>query len=266
MMPSMNFPAMVGRQTIRFAQRYAFYAAVAFAVLRQGLRPSVWPRTTRNVLARQILFTGVEAIPFIALVGLLVGASVVLQAQVWLSRVGQSDLLGPLLIAVVVRELGPLLTNFVVIGRSGAAITTELGIMRVNGEVDLLDAQGLDPFLYLVLPRVLGVMVSVFCLALVFILVAMISGFLFAYLLGMTNLVPGLFFGDLLRALTPADMVNVLAKTLLPGMLVGIITTREGLSIDPVFTQVPQAVTRALMRSVAALFITSAVISVLTYI
>jgi osmotically-inducible protein OsmY len=81
---------------------------------------------------------------------------VVVQLAFWVGEAGQSQLLGPLLVAVVARELGPVLINLIVIVRSDSAMTTELGILKINGEVRALEAQGSDPFLQLVMPRVLG--------------------------------------------------------------------------------------------------------------
>ena len=248
------------------ARNAAHLAAVVWGSVALAVRPRYWPLTVRDVLARQILFTGVEAVRFISLVAFVVGISVVVQAQVWLSRVGQTALVGPLLVAVVIRELGPLLTNFLVIGRSGTAITTELASMRVNGEVRVLDAQGLDPFTYLVLPRVIGVMVSVFCLTIIFIVVSFASGFLSALLMGVAPGGVTLFLHGVLNAITPADVFNVLAKTLVPGLMTGAICCTEGLGIQGAATEVPQAAGRAVIKAVGALFVVSALVSILTYL
>ena len=102
------------------------------------------------------------------------------QLTFWVGEAVQSQLIGPLLVALVARELGPVLINLVVIVRSGSAMTTELGVLKINGEVRVREAQGSDPFLPLVMPRVLGTAVSTFCLTIVFILVAFASGYLFA--------------------------------------------------------------------------------------
>ncbi len=262
----MNLAGSIGSSVRRRWQGAATLAGVVAAIAFLALRPRYWPRTVRNVLVRQIFFTGVEATRFIALIALAAGLGVVLQAQVWLTRVGQSALIGPLLVAVIVRELGPLLTNFVVIGRSGTAITTELATMRVNGEIRTLDAQGLDPFPYLVLPRVLGVMVSVFCLTVVFIAVSLASGYLAAMAMGAAPGGPGLFAQGVFSAVAPADIANLMAKTAVPGMLTGAICCLEGLSIEGAATEVPQAAGRAVVRSVGALFLSSAIVSVLTYL
>lgn len=262
----MNWISATGAWLIGKVRSVTYLVAVCAAVLAVAVRPRYWRPTVRNVLSRQILFTGVEATRFIALIALLVGVSIVVQVQLLLSRLGQSEMLGPILVAVIIRELGPLLTNFVVIGRSGAAITTELGNMKVNGEVRLLDAQGLDPFTYLVLPRVLGVMLSVFALTILFVVVAFISGFLSGILLGANTGSPWLFLDSVMGALTPADVISLFAKTLIPGMLTGALCSVEGLNIEGAVTEVPQATTRALVRSVAMLFVVSALITVTLFI
>ncbi len=240
--------------------------AVAWTVLSAAVQPRFWPLPVRNVLARQILFTGYEATRFMSMIAVLVGVAVVVQTQVALAKVGQSGLLGPILVMVIVRELGPLLTNFVVIGRSGTAMTTELANMKVNGEVDVLDAQGLDPFLYLVLPRALGAAISIFCLTVIFIAVSFVSGFLMGLLVGANTGNPELFVRSVFGALTPADVFNLLVKSFVPGLLMGSICCMEGLGVGGAVTEVPQAATRAVVRSTAALFITSALVSLVTYL
>ena len=228
--------------------------------------PRYWRPTVRDVLARQIYFTGVEAVPFVGTVAVLAGVAIVVQAQVWLNRVGQSALVGPLLVAVVIRELGPLLTGFIVIGRSGTAIASELASMKVNREVEILDSQGLDPFVYLVLPRVLGLMVSVFCLTVIFIAVSFVSGFCCSALLGVSRGAPDVFVRAVFGAITPADVMNLLAKTIVPGLLTGAICCCEGLSVEGAATEVPQATGRAVAKSVGGVFAVSAFVSVLTYV
>jgi len=256
----------IGAQVIARIQAARHLLSVVGCAVGLALRPSYWPPTTRNVLARQVYFTGIEAVRFVALVGLLVGGAVVLQAQVWLTKVGQSALFGPLLVAVVIREIGPLLTNFIVIGRSGTAIASELASMKVNRELRVLESQGLDVFTYLVLPRVIGVMISVFCLAVIFIVVAFLGGYGTCVLLGVRIGGFGLFAESVAKAINPRDILNVLAKTLVPGALTGAICSVEGLSIEGVATEVPQAAGRAVVKSVGALFATSAIVSVLTYL
>jgi phospholipid/cholesterol/gamma-HCH transport system permease protein len=261
-----NWIGKLGAGTIARWRRLHDLAAVTGSVLVLACRRRTWGRAVRNVLARQILFTGFDAVGFVSLIAFMVGISVVVQTQVWLTAAGQVHLLGPVLVAVVIREVGPLLANFVVIGRSGTAIATELGNMQVNGEVHLLDAQGLDPFLYLVMPRVIGVAVSVFCLTIIFIVVSFVSGYLCGLLMGSSGTEPLRFTDTVFGALTKADVLNLLAKTVIPGSLTGVICCTEGLSAGTATTAVPQAATRGVVRSISASFITCALVSVVTYV
>ncbi len=258
--------AAIGRFTIGKIQSVTYLVAVVWAVLVAALKPGHWPKPVRNVLARQILFTGYEASRFVSVLAVLVGLAVVLQAQVALRKFGQSGLLGPILVMVLIREVGPLLTNFLVIGRSGTAMATEMASMKVNGEVKLLDAQGLDPFLYLVMPRVLGAAISIFCLTVIFVAVSFLSGFASGLLMGAQTGGPGVFVQSVFGALTKADILNLLIKSFVPGLLTGVICCTEGLSVRGSVTEIPQAASRALVRSTMALFITSALVSLVTYL
>lgn len=241
-------------------------AAVLGTTLVLSAQPRRWLRTVREVFARQFFFFGVESVRFVLIVAVLVGISVVVQLGVWTGKLGQSQQLGPLLVVVVARELGPLFANFVLIVRGGSAIATELGIMKAGGEVRVLEAQGLEPLLFLVMPRVLAMAVSAFCLTVIFVLVAFASGYGFGAFVGQTNEDPAVFLNSVFKAVRPFDAIGFLVKCLLPALLTAVICCTEGLSVEGGVTQVPLAAKRALARSLAALFITSAVVSLLTYL
>jgi phospholipid/cholesterol/gamma-HCH transport system permease protein len=218
------------------------------------------------MLARQVMATAVEPLWFVGAVAVFVGISVVVQLTFWAGQAGQSQLLGPLLVAVVARELGPVLINLVVIVRNGSAMTTELGILKIDGKVRALEEQGNDPFLHLVLPRVLGMAVATFCLTTVFIFVAFASGFLFAAWTGKGSRDLFLFANTLSSAVQPKDVFNILAKSILPALFASASCCIGGLGVGGSFTDIPPATQHALTRSVAGLFVISVVVSLLTYL
>lgn len=242
-----------------------YVAAVLGTSLFLGAKIRSWRRTVRAVFTRQIFFFGVESVRFILILAVLVGISVVVQLGVWTGKLGQSQKLGPLLVAVVVRELGPLFANFVLIVRGGSAIATELGIMKAGGEVRALEAQGVEPLLYLVMPRVVAMGISAFCLTVIFVLVAFTSGYGFGALAGNGNIDPVVFLDSVFKAMHPFDAIGFLVKCLLPALLTAVICCTEGLSINGGITDVPAGTKRALARSLAALFLTSVGVSVLSY-
>lgn len=94
-------------------------AAVMGTVLYTSFRPRYWTRATLHLFARQVRVIGVEPLVFVFALAVFVGISIVVQLSFWTGEAGQSQLLGPLLVAVVARELGPVLINLVVIVRSG---------------------------------------------------------------------------------------------------------------------------------------------------
>ncbi len=240
-------------------------AAVIGTVICTAVRPRFWSRPVRNALARQVLAIGVEPLLFVAAVAVFVGISVVVQLTVWVGEAGQSQLVGPVLVAVVARELGPVLITLIVVVRSGSAMTTGLGILKINGDVRTLEAQGNDAFLHLVLPRVLGMALATFCLTVVFILVAFASGFLFAAWTGQGNRDLFLFADTVSGAIQPKDVLNIIVKSILPALFASASCCIGGLGVGNSVTDIPQATQRALTRSVAGLFVISAVVSLLTY-
>lgn len=241
-------------------------AAVIGTALLTGARPRYWVRAARTAFVRQVLAIGVEPVWFVCALAAFVGISVVVQLTFWAGEAGQSQLLGPLLVAVVARELGPILINLVVIVRSGSAMTTELGVLKIDGEVRALEAQGRDPFLHFVMPRVLGVTLSTFCLTVVFIFVAFASGFLFAAWTGQGSRDLFLFADTVSSAVQPKDVFNILAKSILPALFASASCCIGGLGVGGSFAEIPQATQQALTRSVAGLFVISVVVSLLTYL
>lgn len=262
----MSFVVKIGNQVLARWAVVRDIAGVVWVFLVLALNPSSWRRPVRSQLGRQILFSGVDALSLVVMIAVLTGISVVVQAQLWLARFGQTELLGAILVTVIIRELGPLLVNFVVIGRSGTAISTELANMKVGREVELLDAQGIEPMIYLILPRVLGLAISVLCLTIVFIVVSLASGYLFGFMLNVAAGDPALFLSTVFQSVKPADLVNLLSKTFVPGMMTGIICCLVGISVKGMITEVPQAATKGVVRSIIALLLIFAIVSVFTYV
>lgn len=264
--PSLRWIGRLGAEVWAQWNELRHTAAVIGTVFCVCVQPRHWVRTVGTAFARQVLAIGVEPLWFVGGLAVFVGIAVVVQLTFWVGEAGQSQLLGPLLVAVVARELGPVLINLVVIVRSGSAMTTELGVLKINGGVRGLEAQGCDPFSHLVLPRVLGMAVATFCLTVVFILVAFASGYLFAAWMGKGSNDLLLFADTVSGAVQPKDIFNILAKSILPALFVSVSCCIGGLGVGPSDTEIPQATQRALTRSVAGLFVISAVVSLLTYL
>ena len=240
-------------------------AAVVSAALIAALRPSCWRRTIRNAFARAVLSSGVEAIGIAGFLAIALGVLLVVQYQLWLGNIVQSQLVGPLFVAVVVRELAPLLVNLVVIARSGATMAAELALVHVSGEDRVVEGQGIDPLAYYVIPRVLALTLSVLCLTLIFTACSFLSVYFFGQWIDAKTGSLADYTQATLGAITTVDVVNLLLKSTVPAMLTGSICCAEGLGAGDTAAEVPRASRIAVQRSVIALFGVSAMVSIATY-
>ena len=262
----MHAIARLGEMVWAQADEVRHAAALIGAVVWAGVQPRHWARTVRRALARQIHAIGVEPLLFVCGLAVFVGIAVVVQLAFWTGATGQSQLLGPLLVSVVARELGPVLINIVVIVRSGSVMATELGIMKIDGRIQAIEAQGISPFTSLVMPRVVAAAVSTLCLTVVFIVVAFGSGYLFGAWLGKGSRDIWFFTDTVIHAIQPNDAVGILAKCILPALFTSASCCIHGLGVGGAVTDIPETTQRALTRSVGGLFVISAVVSVLTYL
>jgi phospholipid/cholesterol/gamma-HCH transport system permease protein len=216
---------------------------------------------TLRVLVNQIRFTALQAIGLVSLLSALLSFLVISQSAAQLGRVGALEKMGTIIVVAVIRELGPLLTALIVVSRSGTAIAAEMATNRVMGEITALEAMGIDPYIYLVLPRVLGAIISVACLMVVFDAVALVSGFLGASTTGMS--ISG-YSQIVLATLSAKDVWITVAKGISFGAAVALFCSFQGLAVTAGPTEIPQAVTRGVVGTIVAIFIMSAVFVLLT--
>ncbi len=235
----------------------------ALAVVWQSCRPVTWRRPIRSEFMRQCYLAGTRALPFIVVSGIFVGFGIVAQALHWLKVFGGTALFGGFLSVVLVREIAPVLVGLIVIGRSGSVILAELGTMKAEGQVQMLDAQGIDPFLYLVVPRVLALSICMFCLTVAFVAVALMAGFVSGTLLGLTKFTFLDFIHRALGSMGWQEYLLIAAKTLTIGFAVGLISCKEALALSGSAVDVLAILPRSFAKSVLATLVISIVLTIL---
>ncbi|MDH4349407.1 MAG: ABC transporter permease [Gemmatimonadota bacterium] len=251
--------AGIGRGMARWFAQLGALARFAFEALHALPRlPGAGRRVAGRILLNQLRFTALEAMGLILLLSGVLSYMIISTTITQLDRVGASELIGKLMVVAIVRELGPLLTAIAIVGRSGTAITAELATNTVLGEVRALEGMGIDPYHYLVLPRLAGCVVSVCTLMVVFDVVAVFGGYLAAAGIGGMSIQR--YLSIVLANLTTQDVVLTMAKGLLFGLVIGLIPSFEGLAVRRGPTEIPQAVIRGTVRSIAVIFILAAVI------
>src|SRR5690606_34216422 len=113
-----------------------------------------------GAISQQIYQTGIQGIPIVCLIAFLISVVLAYQGAYQLQRFGADIFTIDLVAVSVLREMGVLLTAIMVAGRSGSAFAAQLGVMKINEEVDAMRTIGLDPYAVLVVPRILGLVVA----------------------------------------------------------------------------------------------------------
>jgi len=249
---SESYTTSLGRRMLQllFAVRgIGAFALIAMSVLFRKFRSSpqvVWP-----LMRREIARAGVRLLSMFLFVAAALGLLVIGQTVSWLTRVGAIDYLGSIMVIVVVRELGPLLTALLVLARVGTANVVELGTARAQGEVEALESLGIDPVHYMVVPRMVGMAVGVSSLTVYLVLGTLLSGYVWAFLQDVP-LLPGDYFRQLAAALSYLDFILLALKTLSFGFLIAIVTCYHGLAQPLRVEEVSRATVRAVAQSVVA--------------
>ncbi|KZN32505.1 ABC transporter permease [Pseudoalteromonas luteoviolacea] len=204
-----------------------------------------------DVLVRQVRFTGVEALGLVVLIAMLIGALIIVQGYPLLAAIGQGNWIYDILISTIVRDLGPFIVCFIVLARSGTAITTELGNMVVSKEIDALISMGVSPISYLVAPRVLGMVISLVLLMSYFVACGIFGGYLVSN--AFQSIPVSTFFARLIGELHWLDIVIMLVKVALSGLFISLISSYHGLTVNRAITEVPQRNIKAVGRGLISL-------------
>ncbi len=261
--PRRGFLARLGRWGIGEYRFWVSFSGTMWSVLASLSTPGkAAARQGRRITLNQIFFTGVQGLPFVTAAALIIGATVVLQTAAAAPGL-PGETVGTLVVAVVLRELAPLVTAIIIASRSGAAIATELGTMKVNLEILGLASMGIDPPRFVVLPRLVGVVVSVAVLTVYFSVLAVVGCVLIGLLIGFPNLAA--FRYGLAETMGVAELWIFAVKCGGCGLMVGWICCHYGLPVGSSRTEVPIMTGKAVVRSVVSCVMYNAAITVIFY-
>jgi phospholipid/cholesterol/gamma-HCH transport system permease protein len=256
--------AALGRWATRKVTDYSYALGFFFLVLKETVLFVRRKQVAFRVLVMQILFTGFEALNIVSLISLSIGAVIIVEAGTILPRFGQTSLMYPILIIVITRELGPILTAFIIAARSGTAIATELGNMVVSHEVEAYVSVGINPVAYLVVPRVLGVTISVMALTVYFNIFGLFGSFVVSQLIKPVPFVE--YFQALLRTMQLRDVLSVVLKSFIFGVIISVVATFQGFKVSTSVTEIPRAAIKAVGQGFVLCFLADAVITLIYYV
>lgn len=203
--------------------------------------------------AEQVFQLGFKSLTITNVTLLFTGMVLAIQTAYSLAAYGGKSFVGDIVALSVVRELGPVLTALMVAGRVGAGITAELGSMTVTEQVDALRALGADPVRKLVVPRVAALVVSLPVLTVLADTVALFGGMVMGVVeVGQTR---SYYMTHTLQALTVADVISGVGKTVFFAFFIGIIACHNGLSARGGADGVGRATTNTVVTSSIAVII-----------
>ncbi|XXF75329.1 ABC transporter permease [Myxococcaceae bacterium GXIMD 01537] len=241
-----------------FDQALEFIGEMAFGAGRLLRRAA---RGHWRELPELVERAGVDALAVVLVLNFLVGFVTAFMAAHVLAQLGANLFVANLVSIAMTRQLAPLVTAIIVCGRSGAAFAAELGSMRVAQEIDALRTLGLEPFSWLVLPRVLALVLVTPVLTLLADLVGILGGLAVAVMsLGLT---PRMYFNQTRDTLTPWDVESGLWMSTAFALSIGFIACQQGMAASGGAVGVGRRTTQTVVHSLFAIIFLDAAFTVL---
>jgi phospholipid/cholesterol/gamma-HCH transport system permease protein len=234
------------------------------SAVAQAVRSRLKRRPSLQRACHQAMVIGVSAVPVISFITFFIGVIMALQGAYELRRFGALHLVADTVVISVTRELGPLVTAIVMIGRSGSAFAAEIGTMKVTEELDALETMALNPIGFLVTPKLLAMLIMLPCLTIWADLMGVVGG----SLVGVAG--AGYSFSSYLTATRDAlfmrDVVSGLVKSVVFAFVITGVGCQEGFSTGAGSEQVGRSTTSAVVTSIFLVVLVDLVFTTIFYL
>ena len=211
----------------------------------------------------QMVFMGAKSIIIVFFVTLFTGIVLAMQSAYQLKKMGAVLYVSSLVGVSICRELGPVLTALVIAGRIGAAITAEIGSMKVNEQIEALDTMGINPVRFLVVPKFLALIFMLPCLT----VIGDISGMLGGYLVGVYNLKinSALYLQTTYKFLTHKDIYTGLSKAVIFAVIIAMVGCYQGFKTSGGAVGVGKATTISVVTSFILIIVADCIMTGIYY-
>ncbi len=241
--------APVGRFTCAFwddfiAAMYILGSAVRGAQLKRNRASGI----SGAAIVSQMDHMGVRAVPIIALMSFLIGGIIAQQGAFQLRYFGAELFVVDLVSILQLREIGVLLTAIMIAGRSGSAITAEIGSMKMREEVDALKVMGLNPVSVLVFPRLVALTIMLPALTVVANFAALFGACMTTWVY--SDITPDTFVARLREAIDMGTIVSGMIKAPFMALIIGVVSSVEGLKVGGSAESLGRRVTSAVVKSI----------------
>lgn len=211
----------------------------------------------------QMVFMGLQSVIIVIFVTFFTGIVLAMQSAHQLKQMGATIYVASLVTISICRELGPVLTALVIAGRIGAAITAEIGSMKVNEQIEALDTMAISPVRYLAVPKLIALMVMLPCLT----VIGDIAGMLGGYVIGTTSLRinAALYIQTAFKFLTLKDIYTGLSKPFVFAFIIAMVGVYQGLRTRGGAVGVGKATTISVVTSFILIILADCVVTGLYY-
>jgi len=217
-----------------------------------------------HLLVAQMYSVGVLSFSLIVVSGLFVGMVLALQGFYTLSDFGAEGMLGVVVSASLIRELGPVVTALLFAGRAGSALTAEIGLMKATEQLSGMEMMAVDPMARVMAPRFLAGLLSMPILATLFSAVGVLGGYFIG--VGLLGIEEGIFWSQMQAKIDfNEDIVNGLIKSVVFGWVVTWIAIFEGHDTIPTSEGVGRATTRTVVYSAFAILLLDFILTALMF-
>jgi len=260
----MAFTENIGAATLDGLAYVGGLARLGFSAAQAVVKDVVERRTLAYGRAiHQAMAVGIGSLPILSLITFFIGTILALQSAYELRKFGALQYVADAVAISVSRELGPLITAILVIGRSGSSFAAELGTMKVNEEIDALETMALDPVRFLVAPKMLAMLLMMPCLT----IWADFMGFVGGSVFGVAA--AGFTFTTYMRATLDAlvmrDIITGLIKSVMFGLVITTVGCQEGLRTGLGAEEVGRSTTAAVVKSIFLVIMVDLVFTAMFY-
>ena len=242
---AVNFIERIGSNVIGAFKNISGFLSFSLQCLGEMLQWSFFNRAAFDVLIMQIFFTAYQLFAFFALLSAICGSIFIGIIFHAVKSLGLVQYLGDIIMGIVVLEISPLITVVLLALRSSSAINSEIAVMKVNREIDALEAFKIDPVVYLFLPRIISFVISVTVLSSLFAIIVLFSGFAFSSaMFGMSG---GMFVDMIAKSITVFDILLFYIKNIFFGFFISVIPLYNGWRTQYRFNDIPVSVLHGMM-------------------
>jgi len=214
-------------------------------------------------IVKQVYFTAVQPFWIVTIAAAIIGLGFGLEISMLLSSIGNPAIINKLFFDLSLGEISPLVTALVVAGRSGSAVAAEMSTLVCNEEINSYKSMGISVEHLLVFPRLIGITFAVLLLSIYFVAVTVVAGAILVYLQGGVPFT--IYLSRIFEEGSHGRLSLFVLKNLVNGIVITLICVYSGININPSLTEVPRAVSRAMIRTFFALLATSALFAIIAY-